>query len=73
MEKSTDVILTKVSDHARNSMGSKCENGLTIGRTQIGWSQWTLVYGKDANRKSRTLHCDEKTAEYEKGLVKGVE
>ncbi len=67
------VVLTKISDHGKTSSGSKKPDGGTFGRTQIGWSEWTLCWGEGQNRKSKTLHCDEKTAEYEKSLLKGQE
>lgn len=66
-----EVTLTKISDHARNGRGSTMENGQTMNVKQIGWSEWTLVWGEGSERKSQTLHCDERTAEYEKSLLKG--
>ena len=65
------VELIKISDHEKTSSGSACTTGKIIGRTQIGWSQWVIVSGEGSKRTSRTLHCDEKTALYEKGLLKG--
>ena len=66
-----EVILTKISDHGKTSSGSSCPNGATIGRTQKGWSMWTLAYGTGANRKSKTMHCSAAEAEAEKNRLKG--
>ena len=65
-----EVTLTKISDHGKNSHGSTDAVGNPLGVTQVGWSEWTLVWGEGSNRKSKTLHCDERTAEYQKSLLK---
>lgn len=68
---STDVILTKISDHGRTSMGSTAANGAKINVTNKGHSMWTLVYGKGSKRVSETMHCSREAAEKRKSALKG--
>jgi len=68
-----EVVLTKVSDHGRTNVPRENIAGFKIGSTTFGHSEWTVVWGEGANRRSKTLHCSEATAEAEKSRLKGVE
>ncbi len=64
------VELTKISQHGKTSAGSPAANGGMIGVTNTNWGMYTIVWGPEGKKQSRTVHCSEAEAEKIKASLK---